>query len=213
MRLAQLQKGLLGLLALGSAAAQTANLAGYYTLQHFREVGSELLLKSDGSFDFMLAYGAADYWAKGTWRVENGSVILSSTSRAARAPFRLLESKAVKSAAIRVHVVGANQRGVPNIDVTLVTEKGKHQARTDSDGIALFPREDAPRSAAFQIRVYHVDTEPIALNAAHDDFTFEIDGKAITELIFQDERMVVSGKTLTMTYWGPDQEMHYVREK
>lgn len=76
---------LLGLLAFGSAVAQTANLAGHYTLQYFREAGSELLLKSDGNFDFMLAYGAADYWAKGTWRVENGSVILSSTSQTARA--------------------------------------------------------------------------------------------------------------------------------
>jgi hypothetical protein len=207
------QQGLLGLLAFGGAAAQTADLAGHYRLQQFREVGSELLLKPDGSFDFMLAYGAADYWAKGTWRVENGSVLLSSATGPARVPFRLEESKATKSAAIRIHVIGANKRGAPNIDVTLATAKGKHQARTDADGIAEFPHEDAPRGAAFQIRVYHIDTEPIDLNPAHDDFTFEIDGKAITELIFMDERMSISGKTLTMTYWGPDQEMRYVKEK
>lgn len=60
----------------------------------------------------------------------------------------------MKSAAIRVHVAGANQRGVPNIDVTLVTEKGKRQARTDSDGVALFPREEAPRSGKTRTMMY-----------------------------------------------------------
>jgi hypothetical protein len=64
----------------------------------------------------------------------------------------------------------------------------------------------------FQVRVYHLETEPIALNAAHDDFTFEINGQAITELRFTDERLTVNGKALVMHYWGPDQEMNYVKQ-
>ncbi|TGV77628.1 hypothetical protein EN788_67460, partial [Mesorhizobium sp. M2D.F.Ca.ET.145.01.1.1] len=35
-----------------------AGLAGHYYLRGVMEVGSELLLKKDGSFEFMLAYGA-----------------------------------------------------------------------------------------------------------------------------------------------------------
>ena len=31
------------------------------------EVGSELLLRPDGSFEFMLAYGANDQYGKGCW--------------------------------------------------------------------------------------------------------------------------------------------------
>ena len=65
-------------LAMLGAAAHAGDLAGHYYLQNVREVGSELLLKPDGTFDYMLAYGAADYWAKGTWRTSNGAVILNS---------------------------------------------------------------------------------------------------------------------------------------
>ena len=197
----------------GAAFAQSPNPAGHYYLQHFREVGSELLLKPDGSFEFMLAYGAADYWAKGTWRAKDGAVLLNSTPGEEKEPFRLLRSSASQTPAIRIRVVGANGRAVPNIDVELITAKGKRQARTDSDGIALFPKDAPALSAVFRVRVYELETQPIALNAAHDDFTFEINGQAITELRFQDERFAMHGNSLTTFYWGPDREMNYVKEQ
>ena len=64
------------------------DLSGHYVLQGVMEVGSELLLKPDGSFEYMLAYGAADYWAKGTWRQEGNAVVLHSSGKE-EAPFRL----------------------------------------------------------------------------------------------------------------------------
>ncbi|MCU1233309.1 MAG: hypothetical protein JWP63_1276 [Candidatus Solibacter sp.] len=194
-----------------AAMAQPAGLSGRYTLQQFREVGSELLLKPDGNFEFMLAYGAADYWAKGTWRVQEQAVILNSTPRAETPPFRLVRSSAQATAAIRVRMQAPNGRAVPNIDVTLLTASGKLKARTDTDGVALFAKEAPARSVAFSVRVYHLDTEPIALNAEHTDFTFEINAQAIAELRFTDERFSINGETLTTYYWGPDQEMRYVK--
>lgn len=50
-----------------SRAADAAPLAGHYYLSGVREVGSELLLKPDGSFQWMLVYGAADHSAQGRW--------------------------------------------------------------------------------------------------------------------------------------------------
>ena len=44
------------------------DVAGHYVLRGVMEVGSELTLKPDGTFEYMLAYGAADYWSKGTWK-------------------------------------------------------------------------------------------------------------------------------------------------
>jgi len=38
---------------------------GHYVLENAHEMGSELELKSDGEFEYMLAYGAADYMATG----------------------------------------------------------------------------------------------------------------------------------------------------
>jgi hypothetical protein len=205
-------KAALVLLAMGSAAAIAADFSGHYTLQGVREVGSELLLKPDGSFEFMLAYGAADFWGKGTWRGENDAVVLESAPRKDTPPFRLVRSSAAKAAAIRVRVQGPGGNAVPNIDVVLATEKDKLEGRTDSDGIAVFPRSSPPRNAIFRIRVYNFESEPLKLNPEHDDFTFEIHGETIMEWRFAGERLAAKGNALVMRRAGMDQEMRYVKE-
>jgi hypothetical protein len=49
-------------------------LAGHYYLHGVMEVGSELLLGRDGSFAYMLAYGALDELASGCW-TRNGATV------------------------------------------------------------------------------------------------------------------------------------------
>ncbi|UVK54639.1 hypothetical protein DBIPINDM_001077 [Mesorhizobium sp. AR02] len=58
----------------GGCKAGDAGLAGHYYLRGVMEVGSELLLRKDGSFEFMLAYGANDQYGKGCW-VKKGSTV------------------------------------------------------------------------------------------------------------------------------------------
>ncbi len=71
---------LAGALALGATGAADAcqpgdaRLVGHYYLNGVMEVGSELLLKKDGSFEFALAYGANDQYGKGCW-VRKGSTV------------------------------------------------------------------------------------------------------------------------------------------
>jgi hypothetical protein len=98
------------LMALVALIARGEDLAGHYILQGVMEVGSELLLKSDGTFEYGLTYGAADYWAKGNWRHENNCVVLNSVGRK-EPPFRLLRSEAGKPGTTRVWVVGKNGEG------------------------------------------------------------------------------------------------------
>ena len=65
------------LLPVGASAAcapADPSLAGHYDLQGVMEVGSELLLKADGRFEYMLAYGALDELASGCW-TRNGGVV------------------------------------------------------------------------------------------------------------------------------------------
>lgn len=66
-------------LAAGLATAEACSpgdpkLAGHYYLNGVMEVGSELLLRPNGSFEFMLAYGANDQYGKGCW-VKRGSTV------------------------------------------------------------------------------------------------------------------------------------------
>ena len=79
-------------IALATPSAQSDSAAGHYVLEGMMEVGSELLLKPDGQFEFMLAYGAADYWARGSWRAERDAVILNSAGKQEE-PFRFLRSE------------------------------------------------------------------------------------------------------------------------
>jgi hypothetical protein len=68
-------------LALATPLAQAAasGLAGHYYLERGpREVGSELLLKQDGRFEWTLAYGAMDLAAAGTWRADGKQVVLTA---------------------------------------------------------------------------------------------------------------------------------------
>ncbi|MBB4842883.1 hypothetical protein HNP55_001398 [Paucibacter oligotrophus] len=85
------------LLALGQSQAQipgpvrTADLPGHYYLQGQREVGSELLLRADGSFAWMMSYGAVDKQAEGRW-TRQGQTLTLLSSRPSKAPvFRVFE--------------------------------------------------------------------------------------------------------------------------
>ncbi|EFF74501.1 ankyrin repeat domain-containing protein [Achromobacter piechaudii] len=59
-------------------SAEATGLPGHYYLRGVREVGSELLLSSDGSFDYMMSYGAVDISARGAWRHDGRQVFLDT---------------------------------------------------------------------------------------------------------------------------------------
>ena len=119
----------------------------------------------------MLAYGAADYWAKGTWRRDGNAVVLHSAGKEAE-PFRLLRSEAGKPGRIRVWVMGQNGKGVENIDVHLLTGGEPLEARTDSNGAAAFPDDPKAHAVAFEVRVYELQTKPFAIDPKNKDFYF-----------------------------------------
>lgn len=69
-----------------SPASAAERLAGHYYLNGVTEVGSELLLRDDGRFEWFLAYGAMDRSASGRWTEADGRVVLSSERPAQDAP-------------------------------------------------------------------------------------------------------------------------------
>ena len=197
--------------ALAALTAHAADdLAGHYVL-HMMEVGSELWLKPDGSFEYMFAYGAADYWAKGTWRRDGNAVILQSDGKE-EAPFRLLRSEPGKPGRIRVWVIGKNGKGIPNIDVRLLAGGEPLEARTDSDGAAVFPDAPKAHAVAFEVRVYSVEAGPFKIDPSHKDYYFEINGDAIQQVLFKNERLTIDENALIMTHWKEAPPMHYVKE-
>ncbi len=60
------------------AASDASDLVGHYYLQHIREVGSELVLVKNGTFQWALSYGAEDQFARGRWQLKGDQVTLIS---------------------------------------------------------------------------------------------------------------------------------------
>lgn len=69
-----------------SPAFAAERLAGHYYLNGVTEVGSELLLRDDGRFEWFLAYGAMDRTASGRWTEADGRVVLATERPAQDAP-------------------------------------------------------------------------------------------------------------------------------
>jgi len=68
---------LFGSMAATANAADTTDPTGHYYLSGMTEVGSELVLKKSGEFDWMLAYGATDMMAHGTWKRDGKRIVLT----------------------------------------------------------------------------------------------------------------------------------------
>lgn len=193
------------------AASSTAEVAGRYVLTGEREVASELSLKSDGTFEFGLIYGAADYSAKGKWKLDGGFVSLT-TNPAQVQPLRLVRSSTLADAeGVRVWVKAPNGRGIGNIDVWLTTPRGEEKQQTEPEGFAMFPLSKV-RSVRLRVPVYNVETGPFKLNASHNEFNFEINGEAITRVPFDDERVRMVGDELELSFFNNSMPARYRRQ-
>jgi len=200
------------LLAMMAMGPPNDRFAGHYVLENGHEMGSELVLKPDGQFEYMLAYGAADYMAAGKWHVKNDTVILD-TKMPDGPPLKVLTSNYEKTPDLRIWIKGMNGRPLPNLDVALTSEKGEATARTDSDGMALFEATSGPKSVVVHIRVYHYDSPALMLNTAHNTFELELNGDVITTVPFKAEVLKVKGDTLEMYYWDPEKKAAMVFRK
>jgi hypothetical protein len=200
---------LLAMMAMGSP---NDRFAGHYVLENAHEMGSELVLKPDGQFEYMLAYGAADYTAMGKWHASGETVVLD-TKMPAGPPLKVLSSNYEKTPDLRIWINGMNGKPVPNLDVAVTSAKGEATARTDSDGMALFPNTTEPKAVVVHITVYHYDSPPLALNPAHNTITLEINGDVITTVPFKGEVLKVKGDTLEMYYWDREKKTPMVFRK
>lgn len=122
-------------LGLGSSAAAepAPELAGHYYLSGMTEVGSELLLKQSGEFEWALMYGAQDLLARGKWKRQGDTVVLS-TAAPEKGAFRLfredeLRLKKEPKADIWVAIVGVPDSGpIAGIEVQFLAASGKKAA-------------------------------------------------------------------------------------
>lgn len=200
-------KLLIAIIAIAAASAGAQDLSGEYRLS-MPEMASGLMLKTDRTFEYFFSYGAADYTGKGTWKSEAGAVVLNSSGQE-EPPFRLVKSALGSGPEIRVYVKAKNGRGVQHIDVKVTTASGASEARTDSDGMAVLEGDRPAKSIAIHIPVYDIDAGPFEVAGTDKEFWFEINGDAITQVRFKNERLAVTNGGLQMNYWRGDKPLLY----
>ena len=82
-----------------------------------------MILKADGRFEFVFIYGAADFWGGGKWKMNGSAVELHSDAPPTKG-FLLKKSAKTAFPGLKITVMGANGRGVANIDIGVDTTSG-----------------------------------------------------------------------------------------
>ena len=138
-------------LSIPAVAADQAALAGHYYLQGVTEVGSELLLKKDGRFEWMLSYGAVDQQASGDWRVAGEEVTLVSGNGGKEPQFRVFDEsemniKKPAAAGQWVAIVGFPRVGpMAGVEVRFEAKSGKTATAVsvqNGDAIVAMPASE-----------------------------------------------------------------------
>jgi hypothetical protein len=118
-------------LAAGAADQAPSSLPGHYYLQGVMEVGSELLLKKDGKFEWMLSYGNTDQQASGDWRVAGDTVTLVAGNGGKEPQFRAFEEAEMRiqkpaEAGLWVAIIGFPRLGpMAGVEVKFEAQSGK----------------------------------------------------------------------------------------
>ncbi|NHQ94054.1 hypothetical protein [Janthinobacterium lividum] len=136
-----------------SAAEPAAStLPGHYYLQGIMETGSELLLKKDGTFEWILSYGNTDQQASGEWRVAGDMVTLVAGNNGGKEPqFRVFEESEMRiqkpaEAGLWVAIVGFPQVGpMAGVEVKFEAQSGKKATAVsvaNGDAIVRMPASE-----------------------------------------------------------------------
>jgi hypothetical protein len=147
-----------------SASAQApgaASIAGSYCLVGVREVGSCLRLHPDGRFEYLLAYGAYDENAEGTWKLERGEVVLDTPAYDKRPTFTFKRMQRSDNDAFDVIVEGRNGRAIAGISVRATCDGRTFRAGvTQAQGYSVECRT-APTAIGLGIEMFGIDYQTI----------------------------------------------------
>jgi len=114
-----------------AAEPAASSLPGHYYLQGVMETGSELLLKKDGTFEWMLSYGNTDQQASGEWRASGDVVTLVAGNGGKEPQFRVFEESEMRiqkaaEAGLWVAIVGFPRLGpMAGVEVKFEAQSGK----------------------------------------------------------------------------------------
>ncbi|MDF8333674.1 hypothetical protein [Novosphingobium cyanobacteriorum] len=158
---------LLGSLLL-AAGTPPDEIAGTYRLEGMPDAAGELQLRADGRFAYILAYGALDERAEGSWLRRDRQVDLTTQPKPVAPVFRLVSSSARTPGSPMVQVTWPNGRGIAGVDILVGFGAGEPIAGyTQEQGWGL-PAEErrTPRWIELSEPVYHLESPRFPLDCS-----------------------------------------------
>ncbi|MGK5073226.1 hypothetical protein [Janthinobacterium sp. ZB1P44] len=159
----------------GAAEPAASSLPGHYYLQGVMETGSELLLKKDGTFEWVLSYGNTDQQASGAWRVTGDTVTLVAGNGGKEPQFRVFEEAEMRiqkpaEAGLWVAIVGFPQVGpMAGVEVKFEAHSGKTATAVsvaNGDAIVRMPASERWVRAGLRRQGATTDYQWLAVPAA-----------------------------------------------
>lgn len=115
--------------------------SGHYYLHGVMEVGSELLLQPDGKFKWMLAVGALDQYAEGTWWKNGGCIGLKPEAKFKKDLSIFPESLTISDKSLDAIWEGGRQQGT-------YSKRLNKKSDTESDFFYSLYFSDSPQQVA-----------------------------------------------------------------
>jgi hypothetical protein len=202
------------LLLADATAAPAAPLASRYRLVGEHDVASELVLYSDGRFEYGLAAGALDEQAQGRWTQDGKTIRLTTVPKPKPAVFTLAATERYAKIPFSINVTWPDGRGIAGVDFILTFDRGEPlESYTQEYGWSLDPADKRPpRSLTLAMPMYGLLSQPFAIDVAKGNrFTFVLTPNDLGTVDFEDLQVTVGNHQLIMHRGGG--ELIYVSQR
>jgi len=193
------------ILAMTSVMAASAPPAGHYRLVGQQDVASELVLGSDGRFEYGLSAGALDEHAEGRWTSDGTTILLTTEPKPKPASFGLARSEHTTESPLHLGVTWPDGRGIPGVDFIITFDTGEPvTGYTQEYGWDLSPDEKRkPRSVEFAIPMYELKSQRFAIDSGDSNsLTFALTPNDLGVTDFEALPLTIGKDQLLMHRYG-----------
>lgn len=190
--------------------AHPARLVGLYTGNQ-TEIAAGIELHADGRFHYRLSYGALDEVAAGSWRAENGRVLL--TTDPFKPPRIALLARGPETPG-ELHVTVEAPKGLqPGLFAVAIRNAAGavHVERiADSDLRLRLRPGDAQSTAWLVLPVLNVQSAPVTLSPEGEMLRFRFEPNELGKADFRDTPLAVDGQDLLLDRFDRHLRFHHV---
>ena len=182
-----------------SPGIAASSLAGAY-IGSRQEMAAALKLNANGSFEYLMSYGALDERAKGRWAERDGKVFLT-TQPAPKAPaFDVVSDTASKDGKLHVALDNPDALGGFSVTVRLIYPGNPKPVfvEADEDGTVPLPPGPPPSAVVPDLPVYDTVLAPYALKGPARSLVFRFAPNDLGIADFRDEPLTVEDGELVM---------------